>query len=121
MKTLLAIIPFLLLASCTGLDPMNSDGQTASADFFSNGRDAENMDHSIKLLEDMQRERGEGHIVFWRYQGQDYFTAMRRVLPGEHYGPNPSRGYYHAGRQVVNVTASTIPWNRILEIRSKAS
>lgn len=121
MKTLLCLIP-LLLASCSSvMDPMNSEGQTAGADFFSNGRDGENMDYSIKLLEDMQRENGQGHIVFWHFEGKDYFTAMRQAKPGQHYGPNPSRGYYHAGRSVVNVTATTIPWNRILQIRAQAS
>jgi hypothetical protein len=120
MKTLLAIIPVFLLASCSsGLNPMNSEGRTATADFFDNKRPGENMDYSIKLLEDMQRENGSGHIIFWQFEGREYFTAMRQVRPGQHYGPNPSRGYYHAGREVVNVTKDTIPWSRILSIRSK--
>lgn len=121
MKSLL-LIPLLFLASCSsGLNPMNPQGRTTGADFFDNGRPGENMDYSIKLLEKMQREDGQGHVIFWKFEGKDYFTAMRKVRPGEHYGPNPSRGYYHAGRQVVLVTKDTIPWDRIRAIRSQGN
>lgn len=118
---LLLLLPVLFLVSCVGsLDPIHSSGALANLDFFDNKRTAENMDFSIKALEDMQAENGEGQVIFWRCEGKEYFTAMRKLREGVHQGPNPSRGYYHNQREVVNVTKDTIPWQRILFIRSKA-
>lgn len=120
MKALF-LLPVLFLVSCVGsLDPVHSSGWQAAESFFDNGRTAENMDFAIQALEDMQSENGEGQVIFWKCEGKEYFTAMRKLREGVHQGPNPSRGYYHNRREVVNVTKDTIPWQCILSIRSKA-
>lgn len=123
MKTLL-LLPLILLVSCTSYQPaaVSAEGQVLSKGHFdrfaNNGRDSENMRHSFELLEQIQAEDGQGQVIFWETGGREYFHAMRKISQGVHQGPNPSLGYYTSRREVVNVTGSTIPWEKVLAIRA---
>lgn len=121
--SLLSVFPMLLASCSTKLDVVDEDGHTYSASrfdrFANNGRDHENMQHSFSLLEQLQAENGEGLVIFWETGGREYFHAMRKIGEGVHQGPNPSLGYYTSRREVVLVNKDTIPWSRILSIRSK--
>lgn len=125
MKILL-ILPIAILASCSNMRiaAISDDGMEVPKGrfdrFANNGRDAENMDHSFALLEQIQRDNSQGQVIFWESGGREYFHVMRQIGPSAHQGPNPSLGYYTSRRKVVNVNKDTIPWARILAIKAKS-